>query len=149
MILGSVVFGDALGSRRIIQITDPNTPKAAVETVQPCERFSCSTMLETLARESIAETAQWKRELGLPRKGQPMVYSLYGCCGCEVTVDAKGEWVFTTRPLTQSEQASFKEEYGNQAPLMLAMNPTKSLEIRGYVLNGRREGWNLSVRITQ
>jgi hypothetical protein len=57
----------------------------------------------------------------------------------------RGEWQFKKRLLTIAEQRSFREEYGKQAPLLVGTNVTPRLRIRGFILNGRKDGWNLSV----
>lgn len=107
--------------------------------------------VEAVAREIMTETGDWKEELTKHRsKNLPMVVTRYGCCGCEITLREgthHPDWTYTTRLLTEHEQKTFREEYGNTAPLILALAPTDArFEYRGFILNGRREGWNFSVR---
>jgi hypothetical protein len=106
---------------------------------------------ETLAREIIAETGGWKRDLlrSRKRKDLPMVASRQGCCGCEIRLNDKhheGEWTYHLRALTTHEKQAFQQEYGRSAALLLHQQMGDGFKVRGFILNGRKEGWNISVK---
>jgi Ni,Fe-hydrogenase I small subunit len=93
------------------------------------------------------ETGEWKQDL-IRTRTCPLVFTFYGCCGCEVSLPKGAEhpdWNYVRRNLTNNEHASFHDEYGRQAELLLHLEISKNLNIRGFVLNGRKLGWNLSV----
>lgn len=111
----------------------------------------CSGMMvEALAHEIINETGGWKEHILSTRKnGGPMVVTRHGCCCIEIALKDGShhpDWTYTYRQLTIEERRSFHEEYGNSAPLLTCLTFNPTMEIRGFILNGRREGWNLSVR---
>lgn len=106
---------------------------------------------ETLAREIITETGEWKQGIvrAGDRKGKPMIVTRHGCCGCELTLEqgkSHPDWTYQLRHLTTEENRTFHEEYGKVAPLLIGMSMSDGFQIRGFILNGREEGWNLSVR---
>jgi hypothetical protein len=103
----------------------------------------CFQSAETVAREIINETDQWKRGTHNWRN-RVMVVTRCGCAGCEIALRAD-EWQYKQRPLTTEEQRSFKAEYGQVSFLLLSLDLSPSTRIRGFILNGRKNGWNLSV----
>lgn len=114
-----------------------------------CDNQMCANFLETTAREIMEETGDWKEGILRNRTVKRMLITRYGCCGCEVTLptgSSHPNWRYSRRNLTRAERDSFHAEYGRQAPLLLGTNITPTMQIRGFILDGRREGWNLSVR---
>lgn len=119
-------------------------------TVEPlCDNQTCANFLETTAREIMTETGEWKQAILRGRSVKWILVTLKGCCGCEITLP-KGanhpDWRYVRRNLTTTEREAFHAEYGQQAPLLLGTNITPIMKIRGFILNGRQEEWNLSVR---
>lgn len=102
--------------------------------------------VEQLARVIIAETGEWKESL--ERRG-PMVVTCHGREACEITLPKNAhhpDWVFQRRMLTESEKASFEAEYGRSGHyLILGQQMGTKRQIRGFILNGRLDGWQLSV----
>jgi hypothetical protein len=125
------------------------TGQVQAESVSACE---CSPWLvESLAREITTETGEWKEAILRTRdKSKPMVVTRYGCCGCEINLPIGAhhpDWTYTARSLTAQERSTFKREYGNMAGYLLHSGPSDGrFEYRGFILNGRREGWNVSIR---
>lgn len=108
-------------------------------------------LAENLAREIMSDTGEWKESILRTRsKDRPMLATRYGCCGCEVSLASGAhhpDWTYKVRPLTSAERSSFRQEYGNMAGYLLHTGPSDSrFEYRGFILNGRREGWNVSIR---
>lgn len=143
LVVGSVVFNNTSAQPIIPKHEGCYLPD---EKRAPCTRWFCENFLELTAREFIQETGDWKKEMGLPRAGKPMVYSFYGCCGCQISLDKDGNWQYERRSLTVGEHRAFKEEYGNQAYLLHGLEVGNAFQIRGFVLNGRKEGWSLSTK---
>lgn len=101
--------------------------------------------VEQLARAFIAETGAWKEDLG--RHG-PMVVTLNGQEACEITLPEGAhhpDWIFECRMLTESERLSFLAEYGRVGYSLILRQVIGGREIRGFILNGRQDGWQLSV----
>lgn len=114
-----------------------------------CNNQMCVNFLETTAREIMQETGEWKQAILRSRTVKRIFVTHRGCCGCEITLPEGAnhpDWQYTRRNLTLAERESFHAEYGQQAPLLLDTNITPTMRIRGFILDGRREGWNLSVR---
>lgn len=111
-----------------------------------CDRKWCGLFLETTARQNIEETKKWKADALRDRGDSHSLFTFYGCCGVEATPPTakNAEWTFQRRNLTLSERDSFHREYGQQAPLLLCVDIGSGARIRGFVLNGRTAGWNLS-----
>lgn len=119
-------------------------------TLEPlCDNQMCANFLETTAREIMEETGEWKQAILKNRTVKRMLVTRTGCCGCEITLP-KGsnhpDWQYTRRNLTLAERESFNAEYGRQASFLLGMDISPTMRVRGFILDGRREGWNLSVR---
>lgn len=111
-----------------------------------CNNEHCRLSLESVARQNIEETKNWKA-CALRERGDPYsLFTFYGCCGCEVIPPDTGrtDWTFKRRNLTPSERKSFHGEYGRQAGLLLCTDMGSGMKIRGFILNGRKVGWNLS-----
>lgn len=114
-----------------------------------CDNQMCVTFLETTAREIIEETGEWKQAIFRSRTNKRALVTHRGCCGCEVTLPEGAnhpDWRYTRRNLTPAERESFHKEYGQQASFLLGMDIAPTMRIRGFILDGRREGWNFSVR---
>lgn len=127
----------------------PISPEPTIS--KSCDRpTACKQRTEDLARKIMSETGEWKETIRDRRDGRnPIVVTVRGCCCCEVTLldgAHDPEWTFKTRALTVEERQSFHAEYGQQAALLFAMGfPEQRYRIRGFILNGRIPGWNLSV----
>lgn len=74
--------------------------------------------------------------------------------GWRAWIDANGEWFFEDHKWTESELGEFYAKFGKEGWAYLAgsimpMNggPAANL-IRGFVYNGRCEGWNVSIEKT-
>lgn len=105
-----------------------------------CEQF-CFDSAETIARQNIAETGSWKESLH-DWSTRTMVVTRCGLAGCEVSKETgRSDWRFRRRALSPDERCSFRDEYGRVAPLLLTI---EVMAIRGFILNGRHDGWNLS-----
>jgi hypothetical protein len=106
--------------------------------------------VESLARDLMAETGEWKETIRDRSDGKnPIIVTRRGDCVCEVRLPNgkhHPDWEYKVRTITDDERAAFKEEYGNVAPLLLGMPMGTDYEIRGFVLNGRIKGWNLSAK---
>lgn len=111
-----------------------------------CDKERCRLFLEPTTRQNIEETKTWKH-YALRERGDPYsLFTFYGCCRCEaIPPDAKRtEWTFKRRNLTTGERESFHYEYGQQASFLLCTDMESGMRIRGFILNGRKAGWNLS-----
>ncbi len=105
----------------------------------------CFSDAENVARANIKETSGWKLQTHDWTKRR-MVVTRCGQAACEVTLAHPTHHPYREyrcRSLTTEEKASFRAEYG-RAHWLLRMSP--DFEIRGFILNGRCDGWNISVR---
>lgn len=111
-----------------------------------CDNERCGLFLESTARQNIEETKTWKAYALRERGDAYSLFTFYGCCGCEMIPpdDTNAQWRFRRRNLTAVERELFYHEYGQQAPLLLTGGIAIGARIRGFVLNGRRAGWNFS-----
>lgn len=113
-----------------------------------CVNQGCINFLEATAREIMVETGEWKQGIIRSRSVKRMLVSRWGCCGCEITLPENAnhpDWQYVRRNLTLAEKESFHREYGQQAPLLLGLEVSPGLKVRGFILDGREMGWNLSV----
>lgn len=119
-------------------------------TLEPlCDNQMCANFLEATAREMMEETGEWKQAILKSRTNKRMLVTHGGCCGCEIALPEGAkhpDWQYTRRNLTPAERESFHLEYGQQAPFLRGLQITPTAQIRGFILNGRQEGWNYSVR---
>lgn len=113
---------------------------AAVETGEHRCNDYCLSAAEAVARANIKETGGWKLELH-DWSARRMIVTRCGRAGCEVSMKG-AQWAFAPRRLASDEIVSFRNEYGVSHWLLLASN---DLRIRGFIYNGRHDGWNLSV----
>lgn len=116
---------------------------------QMCVNLMCVNFLEITAREMMEETGEWKQAILKSRTNKRMLVTHRGCCGCEIALLAGAnhpDWKYTRRNLTPSERESFHAQYGQQASFLRGLQITPTMQIRGFILNGRQEGWNYSVR---
>jgi hypothetical protein len=108
---------------------------------------SCYHAAEKVAREIIKETGHWKIGLHDWTKRR-MVVTQCGNAACEVGLEALGTppvWMYRRRRLTSEEKDSFRAEYGRSHDLILCFRRDgERFLFRGFVLNGREDGWNLS-----
>jgi hypothetical protein len=148
ILLGSTRVNNS--ASRVVVITNPNTRDAQV-TVERCE---CDPQgpfgVESLARVLMAETGEWKEQIRDRRDGKnPIIFTHRGCCCCEISLQAGAhhpDWTYKVRPLSADELSEFRCEYGNTADLLTSVSLGNGMGIRGFVLNGRIPGWNLSVQ---
>lgn len=97
----------------------------------------CFYSAESIARANIKETGDWKLTLH-DWSSRRMIVTRCGTAACEVSLDGS-QWQYKKRKLSTEERASFRVEYGRTHWMLLGDN------VRGFVLNGRYNGWNLSV----
>lgn len=106
----------------------------------------CEWRALTVAKEYIAETGEWNQYVR-GRIGRPLIYTVCGGTCCEVSLrGSHPDWEFTTRRMRPDEIKSFREEFGRTNWLLLGIKLQSNMTVRGFVLDGRREGWNISVR---
>jgi len=108
-----------------------------------CDEW-CGRRAEKLARASIAISGNWKKEL---HRHGPMIYTVCGVTGCEVWLSNPSHhpyWEYRVRPMTDAERQSFLDHYGRAGRLCLVGMPLGSATVRGFVLNGRLDGWQFS-----
>lgn len=109
---------------------------------------SCAWFNKKLAVRIMDETGDWKETVRDRANGKnPIVVTRAGGHCCEVTLQEGAHhpnWSYKTRLLTKEEHRRFLEEYGQAASLLLGMNVSESMQIRGFIFNGRVEGWNIS-----
>jgi hypothetical protein len=109
---------------------------------------SCFYAAETVAREIIKETGHWKIGLHDWSKRR-MVVTQCGNAACEVRLASPSHypyWEYCRRRMTSEERASFRAEYGRSHQLILCFRRDgEGFLFRGFVLNGRQDGWNLSM----
>lgn len=116
--------------------------KSAGETLESdheCGAF-CFDSAERIARLNIEETGEWKLALHDWSKRR-MVVTRCGSAACEVRLASPGHhpyWEYTRRSLSPEEKGSFQAEFGRSHWLLL-------LDFRGFILNGRFNGWKPSV----
>jgi len=73
--------------------------------------------------------------------------------GWRALIDANGEWVHENHKWTESEVANFYAKFGKDGWAYLVgsimpMNGGSANLIRGFVYNGRCDGWNISMEKT-
>lgn len=110
-----------------------------------CDSF-CFDQAEGVARAIIEETGSWKLNLHDWTK-RVMVVTRDGRSACEIRLTSPGHhpyWTFRRRWLTREERESFRAEYGRSHWLLLGVGISERTQIRGFILNGRKDGWNLS-----
>lgn len=107
-----------------------------------CDDY-CFDAAEVIARANIAETGDWKLRLYDWRK-RSMIVTRCGVAACEVSrasTPREPHWEYRRRSLTSDEQSSFRAEYGRSHWLLLGFSANN---IRGFILNGRHDGWSIS-----
>lgn len=107
----------------------------------------CFSVAEDVARANIRETGKWKLQLHDWTKRR-MVVTRCGQAACEVTMTGPSHhpyWEYKRRYLTHEEKTSFHVEYGRSHDLILLFRRDDPFLFRGFILNGRQDGWNLSV----
>lgn len=106
----------------------------------------CFVQAEALARTIIRETGSWKLHLYDWTK-RVMVVTRDGQSACEIGLASPSHnpyWTFKRRWLTHEERESFQAEYGRSHWLLMGVGISETIPIRGFILNGRKDGWNLS-----
>lgn len=106
----------------------------------------CFYYAENVARENIKETGSWKLQ-SHDWTMRRMVVTHCGQAACEVTLarrTPRPHWEYKRRYLTHEEKESFHAEYGRVHGLLVSGALSPDLQIRGFILNGRHDGWNFS-----
>ena len=119
-----------------------STAVAGTNSDHECGDY-CYEQADTVAREIIKETDHWKRQIHDWQK-RVMVVTRCGHAGCEISL-RDNEWQYKQRALTSDEREGLIREYGRSASLLLVLGFNDSTKIRGFILNGRADGWNLSI----
>lgn len=107
----------------------------------------CRERVDRVARRIIEETGEWKQSLG--RRGA-MIVTDHGQVCCEIVLPADAqhpEWEFTVRDMASRERESFAFEYGHAGFWYLLGQQMGSRQVRGFIHNGRLDGWQLSVGV--
>lgn len=102
----------------------------------------CFDSAESMARANINETGGWKLSLHNWNR-RTMVVTRCGEAACEVR-RTRESWEYHRRSLTPEEKTSFHVEYGRVHWMLLAFSRSDARCIRGFILNGRHDGWNIS-----
>lgn len=110
--------------------------------VHDCNAF-CFDAAEMLARRNIQETGDWKLKLH-DWSNRTMVVTRCGAAACEVSREG-AIWKYSRRSLTPKEASEFRAEYGRSHWLLMSQGASGGKSIRGFILNGRHDGWNLSI----
>lgn len=133
-VAGVALLGSVTPAQHVTELSDTHV----------CSRL-CEYHADKLARQIIAETGEWKQSL--ERHG-PMVVTTHGQVCCEITLPLgkrHPDWTFTPRSMTRDEQESFMLAYGKAGFWYLLNSSIGSGRLRGFILNGRTDGWNVSV----
>lgn len=121
------------------------TPRDGLKDGHECGDY-CFDSAENIARANIKETGTWKLQLHDWARRR-MVVTRCGQAACEVTLASPSHhpyWEYKRRYLTREETESFHAEYGRVHWLLVSGGIPTNLQIRGFILNGRHDGWNLS-----
>lgn len=108
---------------------------------------TCFHIAQDLARAIIEEMGDSKIGLHGWTK-RKMVVTRCGNAACEITLASSSRhpyWEHRQRHLTHEEKTSFRAEYGRSHWLILCFRQGDPFAYRGFILNGRRDGWDLSI----
>lgn len=144
LIRSLVGIAGLIGIPQVIK-SRPTSEFAATD--HECDAY-CFDSAESIARANIEETGEWKLRMHDWSKRR-MVFTRCGAAACGVYLASPSHhpyWEYERRLLTPEETVSFQAEFGRRHWLLLSgRKDGASSNIRGFILDGRYDGWNLSV----